>query len=482
MYTGRLASLERRCPHRHHRIDSPHDGAESPRGARGGHRSSGGVRAATLRHGRCPGPPPSHRRPGAARKPRGARPPGHHRDGRDALRCRVRGRQGPGLRLGVGCDPHVHPHPGWRRARLRAPPRRAGAMADGGCAAGRRRGALGPRAQGERTARGQREPRAVLELGPLVLGGGWPSSACSGSRSRIPSPRVVVGSPSSCARCSPRAGSSARCAVSSAARRRRSDGGSGLGAGRASLDAHVAGGVLESHPWPRRREQSPALRARRSSATRAAPTKPRKTGLTQVLDKGLSIAEVEGMLEVAASYVDIVKFGWATSVVVENFEAKLETFRRHGIDVCCGGSLFELAVHRKQLNEYIAFLSAPRLQVRRGLGRHHPDPARGEAALTSSAWPSTSRSSPRSGARTARTWSRRKRWVDQIKSELAAGSWKVIVEGRESGTVGIYHSSGRDQGGADRRDPDAASTPVASSSRRRASRSRCGSSSTSVPT
>ena len=84
--------------------------------------------------------------------------------------------------------------------------------------------------------------------------------------------------------------------------------------------------------------------------------KPRKTGLTQVLDKGLSSAEVEGMLEVAESYVDVVKFGWATSVVVENFEAKLETFRRHGIAVCCGGSLFELAVHRKKLNEYIAFL------------------------------------------------------------------------------------------------------------------------------
>src|SRR5262249_59557021 len=86
-------------------------------------------------------------------------------------------------------------------------------------------------------------------------------------------------------------------------------------------------------------------------------TKPRKTGLTQVLDKGLSVGEVEGMLEVGASYIDVVKFGWATSVVVENFEAKLETFRRHGIDVCCGGSLFELAVHRKQLKEYIAFLT-----------------------------------------------------------------------------------------------------------------------------
>src|SRR5262249_22591142 len=40
-----------------------------------------------------------------------------------------------------------------------------------------------------------------------------------------------------------------------------------------------------------------------------------------------------------------------------------------------------------------------------------------------------------------------KRWVDQIKSEISAGSWKVIVEGRESGTVGIYHSSGEIKAG-----------------------------------
>ena len=174
--------------------------------------------------------------------------------------------------------------------------------------------------------------------------------------------------------------------------------------------------------------------------------KPRKTGLTQVLDKGLSIAEAEGMLEVAEGYVDIVKFGWATSVVVENFEAKLETFRRHGIDVCCGGSLFELAVHRKQLKEYIAFLSdhdfklvevsdgtiqiplTEKLRYIERLAKHFTVFSEvGRKDRTQVVAP--------------------RRWVDQIKSELSAGAWKVIVEGRESGTVGIYYSSGEPKAG-----------------------------------
>ncbi len=34
------------------------------------------------------------------------------------------------------------------------------------------------------------------------------------------------------------------------------------------------------------------------------------------------------------------------------------------------------------------------------------------------------------------------RWVKQIKEELQAGAWKVITEGRESGTVGLYRGSG----------------------------------------
>jgi phosphosulfolactate synthase len=33
-------------------------------------------------------------------------------------------------------------------------------------------------------------------------------------------------------------------------------------------------------------------------------------------------------------------------------------------------------------------------------------------------------------------------WVEWIKEELGAGAWKVITEGREGGTAGIYRPSG----------------------------------------
>src|SRR2546423_15186612 len=33
-------------------------------------------------------------------------------------------------------------------------------------------------------------------------------------------------------------------------------------------------------------------------------------------------------------------------------------------------------------------------------------------------------------------------WVEQMRAELGAGAWKVIAEGRESGTAGIFRPDG----------------------------------------
>jgi phosphosulfolactate synthase len=39
------------------------------------------------------------------------------------------------------------------------------------------------------------------------------------------------------------------------------------------------------------------------------------------------------------------------------------------------------------------------------------------------------------------------KWVQMIKSELEAGSWKVICEARESGTVGLFRANGEVRSG-----------------------------------
>ena len=50
---------------------------------------------------------------------------------------------------------------------------------------------------------------------------------------------------------------------------------------------------------------------------------PRTSGLTMVMDKGLSINQVKDFLSVAGPHVDIVKLGFGTSFVTPNLKEKL---------------------------------------------------------------------------------------------------------------------------------------------------------------
>src|ERR1700727_2606761 len=84
--------------------------------------------------------------------------------------------------------------------------------------------------------------------------------------------------------------------------------------------------------------------------------KPRARGLTHVLDRGLSGAEVEGLLEVAGAYVDIVKLGWGTALVSANLRPKLERYAAHGVPVMLGGTLTELAIKQGRVEGLIAWL------------------------------------------------------------------------------------------------------------------------------
>jgi phosphosulfolactate synthase len=169
--------------------------------------------------------------------------------------------------------------------------------------------------------------------------------------------------------------------------------------------------------------------------------KPRQAGITHVLDKGLSLAEIEGLIEVAASYVDLLKFGWGTSVVVENLDAKIRLCQRRGIEIYCGGSLFELAVRRNKVDEYVAFLKdrgIGLLEVSDGVIEMPLDTKLGYIERLAREFKVLSEV----GSKDTNVVVSPTRWVRQIKQELEAGAWKVITEGRESGTVGLYRNTG----------------------------------------
>jgi phosphosulfolactate synthase len=169
--------------------------------------------------------------------------------------------------------------------------------------------------------------------------------------------------------------------------------------------------------------------------------KPRQRGLTHVLDRGLSLAQVDGLIEVAGDAVDIVKLGWGTAVVTQNLEAKLDRYRAHGIPVVLGGTLTELAIAQDRVDGLVAWL--------RELGIGHVEISDGTirlpherklALIERLAADFTVLSEV--GSKDAERIMAPYVWVEQIERELEAGAWKVIAEARESGTAGIFRADG----------------------------------------
>jgi phosphosulfolactate synthase len=173
----------------------------------------------------------------------------------------------------------------------------------------------------------------------------------------------------------------------------------------------------------------------------ARTPKPRTEGLTHVLDKSLDLRGVEGLFETAGDYVDVVKLGWGTSYVTRNLTEKIALYRSFGAPVVCGGTLFEAAVVRERLDDYRRWLvenGFTHVEVSDGtidLPRERKLELIAELAKDFVVMSEV-------GSKDAAVVYAPYQWVDWLKEDLDAGAWKVIAEGREGGTAGIYRPTG----------------------------------------
>jgi phosphosulfolactate synthase len=169
--------------------------------------------------------------------------------------------------------------------------------------------------------------------------------------------------------------------------------------------------------------------------------KPRSQGLTHVLDKGMSLRDVEDLVETAGDYVDIVKLGWGTSYVTQSLEKKIALYRSLDVPVVCGGTLFEAVVAQGKLDGYRSWLLEK--------GFSHVEVSDGTIDLPRERKLELIAELARDFVVLSEVGSKDSdvvyapfRWVAWLKEDLDAGAWKVITEGREAGTAGIYWPSG----------------------------------------
>ena len=169
--------------------------------------------------------------------------------------------------------------------------------------------------------------------------------------------------------------------------------------------------------------------------------KPRESGITMVMDKGLSKREAEDFLSVSGDYVDIVKLGWATSCVTANLDEKLDVYRANNIPFYFGGTLLEAFYIRGQIDDYLKVLDKYKvgyLEVSDGSIDIAPDDKCELITELSKNFQVLSEVGSKQADKVIPPY----KWVEMMQQELSAGSWKVIAEARESGTVGMFRSSG----------------------------------------
>jgi phosphosulfolactate synthase len=173
----------------------------------------------------------------------------------------------------------------------------------------------------------------------------------------------------------------------------------------------------------------------------ARPAKPREDGLTMVMDKGFSLRQAEDLVDASGDLVDLVKLGFGSSYVTPRLKEKIKVYQRAGMRVYLGGTLFEAFIARGMFKEYRQLLDELGLDTAEvsdgSINLAHKEKCKYIETLAKDLTVLSEVGSKESGILISPA-----KWVRMMQTELNAGSWKVIAEARESGTVGIYRPSG----------------------------------------
>jgi len=171
--------------------------------------------------------------------------------------------------------------------------------------------------------------------------------------------------------------------------------------------------------------------------------KPRKQGLTILLDGGIPKGMFEDAIENYHPFIDFVKFGWGTSLVSENLDAKINILRSKNIEFFFGGTLFEKALLQNKLGKYFEFLKEKKcvyVEISNGTielsneekCKHIKNFSNDFKVFSEVGYKDLGKSLNMHPSE----------WIKCINQDKMAGALKVITEARESGKSGICRGDG----------------------------------------
>jgi len=169
--------------------------------------------------------------------------------------------------------------------------------------------------------------------------------------------------------------------------------------------------------------------------------KPRNHGLTFLSDVGLSMGELQNILEDYHSMIDFAKLGVGSAYITPNLSEKIKIYRDHSITPYFGGTLFEKFQHQRKLPEYCDYLKSHGIEWIEISSGTIELPLEERCQIVESI-KGDFRVIAEVGCKDAETVMSPSVWIHELNELIAAGADYVVTEGRDSGSAGIFRPSG----------------------------------------
>lgn len=167
--------------------------------------------------------------------------------------------------------------------------------------------------------------------------------------------------------------------------------------------------------------------------------KPRRAGVTHVLDAGMPPSAVEDVLDSAGEFIDVWKLGWGTAYLDSALSLKVKTCARHGVLACPGGTLLEAAWLQGAADaffdwvEVVGFETVEVSNGVSGMSTQHKRRLIEQAAERFTVLAEVGSKDPHAPVSP-------QAWADEAEQDAAAGARWILAEGRESGQAGLYRA------------------------------------------
>lgn len=173
--------------------------------------------------------------------------------------------------------------------------------------------------------------------------------------------------------------------------------------------------------------------------------KPRQSGKTMVIDKGIGMGAFADMLETGAPYIDMIKIGFGTSPLypLPLLRKKIELAKAHDVLIYPGGTFLEVAVRQGETDAFF--------DMAQEVGFNAIEVSDGTIDLTRDMRNRLIERGREAGFAVVTEYGKKAEgsrlevaeFVRTFFQDLEFGADMVIVEGRESGRgVGLYDEEG----------------------------------------